>query len=84
MKKSKIIYRNKTKRYTNTIGKATVVGVGGSHGNVYIALAKEFPDVYFVVQDLPQVLADAKAKSPLGLSHRVTFQALDFFPGAAC
>ncbi|KAH8692496.1 sterigmatocystin 8-O-methyltransferase precursor [Phaeosphaeriaceae sp. PMI808] len=62
-----------------SLGKATVVDVGGWHGLVSIALANEFPDLEFVVQDLPKVIEDAKAKSPVELSHRVTFQAHDFF-----
>jgi SAM-dependent methyltransferase len=62
-----------------SLGKATVVDVGGSHGLVCIALAKEFPDLQFVVQDLPKVIEDAKTKSPADLSNRVTFQAHDFF-----
>ncbi|KAF2833327.1 sterigmatocystin 8-O-methyltransferase precursor [Ophiobolus disseminans] len=62
-----------------SLGKATVVDVGGSHGLVCIALAKEFPGLQFVVQDLPKVVEDAKTKSPAELSHRVTFQAHDFF-----
>jgi SAM-dependent methyltransferase len=62
-----------------SLGKATVVDVGGSHGLVCIALAKEFPNLQFVVQDLPKVVEDARTKSPAELSHRVTFQAHDFF-----
>ena len=62
-----------------SLGKATVVDVGGSHGLVCIALAKEYPDLQFVVQDLPKVIEDAKTKSPAEMSHRVTFQAHDFF-----
>jgi SAM-dependent methyltransferase len=62
-----------------SLGKATVVDVGGSHGLVCIALAKEFSDLQFVVQDLPKVIEDAKTKSPAELSDRVTFQAHDFF-----
>jgi len=62
-----------------SLGKATVVDVGGSHGNVSIALAKEFPDLQLVVQDLPKVVEDAKTKFPAELSDRVAFQAHDFF-----
>jgi hypothetical protein len=62
-----------------SLGKATVVDVGGSHGNVCIALAKEYPDLKLVVQDLPKVIEDAKAKFPADLSDRVTFQAHNFF-----
>ncbi|PSN75191.1 sterigmatocystin 8-O-methyltransferase precursor [Corynespora cassiicola Philippines] len=45
-----------------SLGRATVVDVGGSHGN-----------------DLPKVIDDAKTKAPAELSHRMTFQAHDFF-----
>ncbi|KAF2648949.1 sterigmatocystin 8-O-methyltransferase precursor [Lophiostoma macrostomum CBS 122681] len=62
-----------------SLGKATVVDVGGSHGIVCIALARESPDLQFVVQDLKTVVDDAKTKSLAELSHRVTFQAHDFF-----
>jgi hypothetical protein len=56
-----------------SLGKATVVDVGGSHSLVCIALAKEFPDLQFVVQDLLKVVEDAKTKFPPELSSRVTF-----------
>jgi len=62
-----------------SLGKATVVDVGGSHGLVCIALANEFPELQFVVQDLPKVIEDAKAKSPPEPAHHVTFMAHDFF-----
>lgn len=62
-----------------SLGKATVVDVGGSHGLVCIALAEEFPDLQFVVQDIPNVADDAKTKFPAELSHCATFQAHDFF-----
>lgn len=62
-----------------SLGKATVVDVGGSHGLVSIALAKEFPDLQFVVQDLPKVIEDAKTKAPAELSDRLIFQAHNFF-----
>jgi hypothetical protein len=60
-------------------GKATIVDVGGSHGLVSIDLAKAFPDLHFVVQDLPKVIEDAKTKVPAELADRVTFMAHDFF-----
>jgi tRNA G46 methylase TrmB len=37
-----------------SLGKATVVDVGGSYGLVSIDIAKEFPDPRFIVQDLPK------------------------------
>ncbi|KAF2468415.1 sterigmatocystin 8-O-methyltransferase precursor [Lindgomyces ingoldianus] len=62
-----------------SLGKATVVDIGGSHGLVSIALAKEFPDLQFVVQDLLKVIEDAKTKAPAELSDRLIFQAHNFF-----
>ena len=59
------------------LGKATVVDVGGSHGPVAIAIAERFSDITCIVQDRPEVIADAK--TPAGLEQRVTFQAHDFF-----
>jgi SAM-dependent methyltransferase len=62
-----------------SLGRARIVDVGGSHGLVSIDLAKAFPDLQFVVQDLPKVIADAKTKVPAELAERVTFMAHDFF-----
>ncbi|KAL2821543.1 O-methyltransferase-domain-containing protein [Aspergillus granulosus] len=44
-----------------SLGEATVVDVGGSTGHVSIALAREFPSLKFIVQDLPEVIADAQS-----------------------
>ena len=60
-------------------GKGTIVDVGGSHGLVSIELAKRFPSLHFVVQDLPEVIADVSKTLPKDLSNRVTFVAHDFF-----
>lgn len=54
-----------------SLGKATIVDVGGLHGNVCIALAAEFPDLQFVDQDLLKVIEDAKAKESAKLLHRI-------------
>jgi hypothetical protein len=62
-----------------SLGRATVVDVGGSHGLVSIDIAKKFPNLSFVVQDLPKVIEDVKAKMPVELKDRVTFMAHDFF-----
>lgn len=56
-------------------GHATVVDVGGSFGNSSIALAEHYPDLKFIVQDLPGVVA--KAETPSTLEKRVTFVAHD-------
>jgi precorrin-6B methylase 2 len=52
----------------------TVVDVGGSLGDVSIELAKRFPDIKCVVQDLPEVIVGA----PKNID-RVEFQSYDFF-----
>lgn len=56
-------------------GKQLVVDVGGSHGNVAIAIAKRFPEVQCVVQDLPGSVAEGAARLPAELRDRVTFMA---------
>jgi 6-hydroxytryprostatin B O-methyltransferase len=55
---------------------AKVVDVGGSTGHCCVALAKEFPSLNFLVQDLPPVLAQAKI--PEDLKDRISLQAHDF------
>ncbi|KAF4626277.1 hypothetical protein G7Y89_g11881 [Cudoniella acicularis] len=62
-----------------SLGKATIVDVGGSHGLVSIDIAKNFPELRFIVQDLPKVIEDAKTKVPAELADRMTFIAHDFF-----
>ncbi|KAE9993411.1 hypothetical protein EG327_005182 [Venturia inaequalis] len=61
------------------LGKATVVDVGGSIGFVCVALAKKFPELSFVVQDLPNTIADAPASLPVEFKDRIEFQAHDFY-----
>ena len=62
-----------------SLGEATVVDVGGSLGIVSCDIAKRFPDLRFIVQDLPKVIEHAKTKFPAELAGRVTFMAHDFF-----
>lgn len=57
----------------------TVVDVGGAQGAVSILLAEAFPDLHFVVQDLPQVLLGAREKVPPHVAQRIEFVAHDFF-----
>ncbi|EHK97896.1 putative Sterigmatocystin 8-O-methyltransferase [Glarea lozoyensis 74030] len=61
----------------STLGPATVVDVGGSHGFVALDLAKTFPNLSLIVQDLPSVIEDAKVN--VQATERVTFMAHDFF-----
>ncbi|KAF5870961.1 putative o- protein [Botrytis fragariae] len=57
----------------------TVVDVGGSKGHISILLAKSFPRLHFIVQDLPKVIEGAKSKLDASIADRVTFQGRDFF-----
>lgn len=38
---------------------STVVDVGGSHGDIDVAIARKYPGLKFVVQDLPETIASA-------------------------
>lgn len=59
---------------------ATVVDVGGSHGLVSIELARRFPGLQFVVQDLDEpVVRNADARKPAEVAGRVQFMTHDFF-----
>ncbi|KAL8704965.1 MAG: hypothetical protein Q9201_001911 [Fulgogasparrea decipioides] len=62
-----------------SLGNGLVVDVGGSHGLVSQDIAREFPSLRFIVQDLPKVIEDAKTKVPAELADRVTFMAHDMF-----
>ncbi|OJJ05843.1 hypothetical protein ASPVEDRAFT_138962 [Aspergillus versicolor CBS 583.65] len=66
------------------LGEATVVDVGGSTGHVSIALARKFPSLKFIVQDLPDVVANAQSgvlSLPDGaaLGSRITYLPHSFF-----
>ena len=59
-------------------GVRTVVDVGGAHGSMSIEIARKAPTVQkCIVQDLPFVLAQAKA--PQDVAARVEFMPHDFF-----
>jgi len=62
-----------------------VVDVGGSTGSSAIALAKAFPHLSFVVQDLPANAESGRKAAaetlPDKISSRITFQGRDFFAG---
>jgi len=42
------------------IPNGTVVDVGGGVGTQSLTVAREYPDMNFVIQDLPSVIEDAK------------------------
>lgn len=56
-------------------GKQKVVDVGGSHGAVAIGIARRFPAIQCVVQDLPGPVAEGESRLPKDLKDRVTFMA---------
>lgn len=60
-------------------GRGTVVDVGGSRGFQSVAIAQSFPDLYFVVQDLPGMIAGAKNTVPADVESRISFLEHDFF-----
>lgn len=57
-----------------------VVDVSESHGLIAIELARSFPTLHIVVQDLDEpVLKDADARKSLEVADRVSFMVHDFF-----
>lgn len=62
------------------LGQAKIVDLGGSHGDMMIALAQSFPNLHCIVQDLAEVIDSRPAEAPPEeLKDRVTFQSHDFF-----
>ncbi|KAL9111623.1 MAG: hypothetical protein Q9227_003896 [Pyrenula ochraceoflavens] len=53
--------------------------VAGATGNISIALARAFPSLDLVVQDLPHMVPHAEANIPADLHSRIAVQAYDFF-----
>jgi trans-aconitate methyltransferase len=58
-----------------SLSSGTVVDLGGSHGDVAFALARKYPQLNIIVQELPEVVKNAKKEAGLN----VTFMAHDFF-----
>lgn len=64
---------------------AKIVDVGGSHGQLCVQVANEFPDLNFIIQDLPEAVetaqksftADENIKSTV--KSRIQFMSHDFF-----
>ncbi|KAI0153304.1 S-adenosyl-L-methionine-dependent methyltransferase [Xylariaceae sp. FL1272] len=58
---------------------SVIVDVGGSHGLICIELARRFPKISFVVQDLDEpVIRDAEAQCPNDVKNRVKYMVYDF------
>lgn len=58
-----------------SIGSGTVIDLGGSHGDAAFALAKKYPNLNLIVQELPEVVKNSKEQEGLN----VKFVAHDFF-----
>ncbi|KAI0875274.1 S-adenosyl-L-methionine-dependent methyltransferase [Hypoxylon argillaceum] len=59
---------------------ATVIDVGGSHGEAAIALARAFPSMNLVVQDIDKpTILEADSRKPADIADRVRYMTHDFF-----
>ena len=64
---------------------AKVVDIGGSHGQLAVQVAREFPHLNFVVQDLPETVAtaqkafEADTEIEQSIKNRIEFMSSDFF-----
>ncbi|THC89106.1 hypothetical protein EYZ11_011453 [Aspergillus tanneri] len=72
--------REQFAKYMRMIQQSEVVDVGGSTGTASIALAKSFPDLNFIVQDLPgNTKSGAASLNEPSLAGRILFQEHNFF-----
>ncbi|GAW17484.1 hypothetical protein ANO14919_069410 [Xylariales sp. No.14919] len=60
-------------------GKSTIVDVGGSAGHDAILLARKYPDLKLIVQDMPMVQPVFEADLPDDVRDRVSFVAHDIY-----
>lgn len=63
----------------HSLGRAQVVDVGGSRGNVGIQLAKNFPHLKILVQDKEEVIHGAENELSGEVKDRVSFVVHDIF-----
>ncbi len=61
------------------LGSATIVDVGGGKGLVSRTLAKHFPDLSFIVQDLEDTANAGRETCPEELRGRIKYMTHDFF-----
>ncbi|KAF9544584.1 S-adenosyl-L-methionine-dependent methyltransferase [Agrocybe pediades] len=73
----------------NELGEgASVCDVGGGVGNITLQLAKAYPKLQLVLQDLPATITQARnevwpAQCPEAIAeNRITFEPIDFFAGS--
>ncbi|TAQ85329.1 hypothetical protein B7494_g6337 [Chlorociboria aeruginascens] len=65
-----------------SFGKGTVVDIGGANGHASIPIAKSFPALDFIVQDLEMsedLMKEHRKLIPEPLNSRITFMQHDFF-----
>ncbi|KAL1871615.1 hypothetical protein Daus18300_004615 [Diaporthe australafricana] len=61
------------------LGEATMVDLGGSHGVMGCSLARKYPSLKLIVQDLYEpVNREAEARSPPDVAGRVQYMMHDF------
>jgi hypothetical protein len=63
----------------STITNATIVDVGGAKGLACQTLAREFPHMKFIVQDLESTANAGREQLPSEFADRITFMTHDFF-----
>ena len=61
-----------------SIGHGTIVDVGGSHGQVSIAIARKYSEVKCIVQDLPDTINGLESRVPEDLKPRISSMEHDF------
>ena len=61
-----------------SINHGTIVDVGGSHGQVSIAIAQKHPKVKCIVQDLPDTIIGLNSQLPEHLKGRISGMEHDF------
>lgn len=57
----------------------TLVDIGGSKGEYSIAIAQKHPQMKLIVQDLEEVVDQARSGIPADMTERVSFMVHDFF-----
>lgn len=60
-----------------SIGEGPVIDVGGGHGPVSVAIARQIPGLRFTVQDMEHVVAEGPSQIPAELQDRITFMVND-------
>jgi 6-hydroxytryprostatin B O-methyltransferase len=62
-----------------SLGEGPVVDLGGGNGYIAIPIAKEYPELKIIIQDLEVNSAHAADLIPAELKNRISFQVQDFF-----